>query len=44
LHEELKDVCMVAPPGLTSIKPWHVCKLKKDLYDPKQASMSGLLN
>jgi len=29
---------MVAPPGLTSIPPGKVCKLKKALYGLKQAS------
>jgi len=30
LYEELKEnVYMVAPPGLTSIQPGQVCKLKK---------------
>jgi len=29
---------MVAPPGLTTIQPRQVCKLKKALYGLKQAS------
>ena len=36
LHGELKDVYMVAPPGLTSIQPGQVCKFKKALYGLKQ--------
>jgi len=39
LHGKLKeDVYMVAPLGLTSIQLGQVCKLKKTLYGPKQAS------
>ena len=32
-----EDVYMVAPPGLASIQPGQVCKLKKALYGLKQA-------
>jgi len=39
LHGDLKeDVCMVAPPGLTSIQSGKVCKLKKVLYGLQQGS------
>jgi len=38
LHGDLKeDVYMVASPGLTSIPPRKVCKLKKASYGFKQA-------
>jgi len=39
LHGDLKeDVYMVAPPRSTSIPPGKVCKLKRALYDLKQAN------
>ena len=39
LHGDLKeDVCIIVPPGLTSIPPRKVCKLKKTLYGLKQTN------